>query len=156
MKKYSLLLFFCFLPFMGVAQVDLPQNEVIYIELPEALPTLSELKPLIPSIHFTLTDPDIFAKNEKREINMLGMVAREKQLQQRRGDYETPNFRREKKEGSLQISDNVHLYSRGSNYDFYTGKLKNPVYEEMQARLFNGIYRSYHDRSNYYYSPFIR
>lgn len=156
MKRFFLFLCFCSLPLVGIAQEDIFQNEVIYIELPDIPPSLSDLSPLVPPSHFNLTDPDIFGKDEKREINMLGIVEREKRLQERRREYETPLFSQEKKEGTLQIKDNVHLYSRGSNYDFYTGKLKNPVYEEMRARLFTDVYRSYNTGGNYYYSPFIR
>ena len=157
MKKYFLFLFLGSFPFIGISQEDFySQSEGIYIELPEAPPSLSRLSPLVPSMHFNLTEPDIFGKNEKREINMLGLVAREKHLQEMRNEYETPIFRHEKKEGTFQVSDNVQLYSRGSNYDVFTGKLKNPVYQEMQARLYNSVYRSYYGGRNYYYSPFIR
>lgn len=156
MKKYFLFIFFSTLSYLGTAQVDFSEDESIYIGLPEVRPSLTELSPTVPSMHFDLADADIFKTNDKREINMLGIVAREKSLQQRRQEYETPVFQREKKEGTFQVSDNVHLYSRGSNYDFYTGKLKNPVYQEMQARLFNAAYRSYYNGRNYYYSPFIR
>lgn len=159
MKNYYLILSFCMFSFLGTAQEDFAQDESFFIGSLDIPPALSELSPEIPELHFNLTDANIFRKDEKREINMLAIVAREKRFQERQQEYETPTFRRKKKEGAIQVSDNVHLYNRGSNYDFYTGKLKNPVYQEMQARLFNDVYRSnYNPYNSYnrYYSPFLR
>lgn len=154
MKKIILLCAILF-PFLGTAQ-EIPNTD-FFIGIPDAnIPEIPALPMEIPFTQFDLPEVNIFARNEKREVNMLGIMSREKQLRERRGEYETPAFFTRRKESSFQIKDNVHLYNRGSNYDFYTGKLKNPVYQEMQARLFNDIYTPYYYRRNPYYSPFFR
>ena len=155
MKKFFLLPVLLCICVSASAQ-EFSQDEGFYIGTLDVPPALSRLNPVIPERHFNLTVPDIFRKNEKREINMLGIVEREKRFQESIAEYETPSFLRERKEGSLQISDNVHLYNRASNYDFYTGKLKNPVYKEMEAHLFNDFYRLNYGRRYPYFTPFIR
>lgn len=155
MKKYFILsVIFCIS--LSARAQEFSQNEGFYIGTRDVPPALSRLNPVIPERHFNLTVPDIFRKDEKREINMLGIVERERRFQESIAEYETPSFLKERNEGSLQISDNVHLYNRASNYDFYTGKLKNPVYQEMEAHLFNDFYRRQYNRRYPYFSPFIR
>ena len=160
MKNLFLLSILLCLSLSGSAQ-EFSSGEVnFFIGARDLPPALTKLKPLLPEGHFELTDPDIFQKNQKREIHMLGLVERERRHRESIADYDTPSFYKHKKEGSLQISDNVHLYNRGSNYDYYTGKLKNPVYKEMEAHLFNDFYRMQYNRnrpsSSPYFSPFRR
>src|SRR5690606_33169050 len=124
MKTY-LLLCFILAPLLVTAQEDFYSG--LYIGIPEAdkreFPALSME---IPFPHFNLPEVNIFFRDEERKINMLGIVARERHLKEKYNEYETPNFLRKRNEGIHQVRDNVHLYNRASNYDFYTGKLKNP------------------------------
>ena len=156
MKKVFLILVFFCISLSSTAQENFSQNVDFYIGIRDISPALSRLTPIVPEKHFELTDSNIFPKDEERQINMLGIVERERRFQESIADYDTPSFYKPKKEGSLQFTDNVHLYNRASNYDYYTGKLKNPVYKEMEAHLFNDFYRFQYNRRNPYFSPFTR
>lgn len=135
------------------------EDQTVYIEMPEVNASLSFLAPDFEKQLFTLRDADIFKKNEKREVNMMAMMEKERIDRERslvELDSPMPTLSRGEK-NILQISNQVQMHNRGSNYDIYTGEKKIPAYKEMRAGLFNGYY-SPNVGGRYYapYSPFLR
>ncbi|GHA29847.1 hypothetical protein GCM10007103_08900 [Salinimicrobium marinum] len=135
------------------------EDHTVYIEMPEVNASLSFLAPNFEKQMFTLRDSDIFKKNEKREVNMMAMMEKERRDRERslvELDSPMPTLSRGEK-GIIQISNQMQMHNRGSNYDIYTGEKKIPAYKEMRAGLFNGYY-SPNVGGRYYapYSPFLR
>ena len=134
-------------------------EEISYLEIPEVNASLSFLAPEFGDQKFVLRSADIFKKNEKREVNMLAVMEKERQ---ERASYlvelesPLPTLSKDEK-GMIQITNQIQLHNRGSNYDPYTGEKKIPAYTEMRAGLFNGYY-SPNVGGRYYspYSPFLR
>ncbi len=167
MKIFTFLTFCFFFSFPGVAQefeasegyLVERENEAVYIDMPEINASLSFLAPDFEKQIFTLRDADIFRKNEKREVNMMAMMEKERRNKEQslvELDSPIPSLSRGEK-SIIQISNQVQMHNRGSNYDIYTGEKKIPAYKEMRAGLFNGYY-SPNVGGRYYapYSPFLR
>lgn len=137
------------------------ENESVYVDMPEINASLSFLAPDFEKQTFILRNADIFEKNQKREVNMMAMMEKERRSRERdivELDSPLPNLSRGEK-NIIQISNQIQMHNRGSNYDIYTGEKKIPAYTEMRAGLFNGFYspnvggRYY---SPYSYSPYLR
>ena len=92
MKNLFLLsLIFC-LSLPAAAQENSSKEVYFHIGTRDATPALSRLTPVIPESHFNLSDPNIFQKDEERQINMLGIVERERRLKESIAEYDTPSF----------------------------------------------------------------
>lgn len=120
-------------------------------------PSLSKMSSPIKDQKFSLTEINIFAKDQTRAVDMVAMMEMEKNYKPREVEIIFP-FQKAEKKSALEISEQVQFYDRSSNYDPYTGKLKNPVYEEMRSPLYNDLYSPFRSRrySPYGYSPFLR
>ncbi|MFD0975790.1 hypothetical protein [Salinimicrobium gaetbulicola] len=144
-KLFFLSLLFCSLT--GYSQ-EFSSEEGFYIGKREVTPSLSFLSEKVPASKFTLMEVN-FKKNEKREVNMMAVMERERY--ERESAYielENPAPRLGKFEtGVIQFSNEVRFHDRGSNYDIYTGKTKNPAYKEMRTGLFHGHYSPFTGRS---------
>lgn len=160
MKKWLISTFFALAALPGMAQVDYEQEETFLIGKLEINPSLSFLAPSTPPQKFKIREVDFSVKETKREVNMVALMEREKNIRKRTVELSSPfPSSPEKDKGALRISDDVHFYNRGSNYDFYTGKTKNAAYREMRAGLFRGVYAPNvggRYTSPYSYSPFLR
>lgn len=160
MKKWLICFCLGLITFPVLGQMDYEDEESLFIGPVEVNPSLSFLAPEIPSTNLTLLEVDFSQKEVKREVNMIAIMEKEKSRKPRAVDISSPFTRnRESSKGVFEVSDNVRFYNRGSNYDFYTGRTKNPAYREMQAGLFRGVYSPYvggRYRTPYYASPFLR
>ncbi|MFD2518492.1 hypothetical protein [Salinimicrobium flavum] len=159
MKRAFLIITFLLFSLAGFSQ-ELATGEGFYIGTLEVRPSLSYLAPQIPEGNFTLTEV-IFKKEVKREVNLVAMMERTRYEQESSYiELESPMPYLGKTEaGFIQITNQVRVHDRGSNYDIYTGKTKIPAYKEMRAGLFTGNYSPYTGRSYispYSYSPFLR
>lgn len=159
MKKLLLIFIFSLLTFSGFAQSDLEDVQNFLIgPLEIAPPSLSIKTSPIQKQKFTLREVNIFAKDEKREVDMVALMEVERNYKPREVDIDFA-FRQTEKKAVLELSENVQFFDRGSNYDPYTGKLKNPVYKEMRSPLYNDFYSPFRPRRYYSpfgYSPFLR
>lgn len=158
MKKLFLSIGFIFFSFAGIAQIDYEEEKTFLIGVQEVNPSLSFLAPEITSQNFQLTDANFMEIEEKREVNMVAMMEKEKNTKKRTVDLASPFPSNNKDQNVFQVSDNIQLYNRGSNYDYYTGKTKNPAYREMRTGLFRGVYAPNVGGRYYtpYSSPFLR
>lgn len=156
MKKLILLSSFFFLAHTTWAQQELSAEEGIFIDFGESSPMFSLMATDIFGEEFYLPEIDLFNPEYKKEVNMVALMERERRIKERKVDFDSPLLSRSRESGTFKISDNVHLYSRDSNYDPYTGKKKNAVYEEMRPYLFNDVYRGYYTRRSSFYNPYFR
>ncbi|WP_424493730.1 hypothetical protein [Salinimicrobium sp. GXAS 041] len=163
MKKFFFLIFFIVTSFSVFSQefgdkngylIERTEEVSNYIQMPEVNASLSFLSPDINKQEFTLRSADIFRKNEKREINMLAIMEQEKRDRESylvELDSPVPALSKGEK-GIIQVTNQIQLHNRGSNYDPYTGQKKIPAYTEMRAGLFNGYYSP--NVGGRYYSPY--
>ncbi|NJW54580.1 hypothetical protein, partial [Salinimicrobium oceani] len=138
-----------------------PASEGFYIGQKEIRPSLSLLAPDLPESKMTLTEID-WSREVKREVNLIAMMERERYEKERSSvELDAPIPTISKGEKSLiEVTNDIRIHDRSSNYDIYTGKKKIPAYEEMRVPLFSS---PYHTRSRvrgyvspYSYSPFLR
>ena len=152
MNKPLFLLFFLLTSVAGFSQEFQP-SEGFFIGTREVRPSLSFLAPEIPSQGLTLT-PIERVKKDKREVNLVAMMEKRRyEIESSYIELDSPLPALGKREQSIiQITNDVRIRDRGSNYDIYTGKKLIPAYNEMKPALFNGIYSPYTGRS--YLSPY--
>lgn len=160
MNKIFFLLIVLSIGATGFSQ-ELAAPEGFFIGQREIKPSLSLLAPEIPSQNLTLREVN-FNKEVKREVNLVAVM--EKQRYERESSYielESPLPRLSKfEQGMIDITNEVRMHDRSSNFDIYTGEKKIPAYEEMRVPLFSspihtrGRVRGY--VSPYTYSPFLR
>lgn len=157
MKKIFFLAILFFTGLSAYSQ-EFPREEGFYIGLPEINLSLSALAPEFKNQKFVLREADIFKKNVKREVNMMAMMEKERVERNRHiVELDAPVPTLNKREKSLiQVTNEIQMHNRGSNYDLYTGEKKIPAYQEMRAGLFNGYYRPSMGGRRYYspYSPY--
>ena len=158
MKNWFFLTIFLLAGLSAYSQ-EFPREEDFYIGLPEINLSLSALAPEFKNQKFVLREADIFKKNVKREVNMMAMMEKERVERNRHiVELDAPAPTLNKGEKSLiQVTNEIQMHNRSSNYDIYTGEKKIPAYQEMRAGLFNGYYRPYIGRRSYfspYYSPY--
>lgn len=140
---------------------ELAEPEGLFIGQREIRPSLSLLAPEVPSQNLTLREVN-FHKETKREVNLVAVM--EKQRHEKESSYvelESPVPGISKfEQGMIDITNEVRMHDRSSNFDIYTGQKKIPAYEEMRVPLFSnpihnrGRVRGY--VSPYTYSPFLR
>lgn len=160
MKKLIFLMFFSLCSLPGFAQVDYAQEEGFLIGDLEINPSLSFLSPPIPRGNFSLPEVDIFKKEEKRELDMVAMMEKERNYQTRSVDLSShlPKAAPAEKTG-VYFSNTRNFHDRDDNYDYFTGKTKNAAYREMRAGLFRGVYSPFvggRYTRPYSSSPFFR
>lgn len=140
---------------------ELAESEGLFIGQREIRPSLSLLAPEVPSQNLTLREVN-FHKERKREVNLVAVM--EKQRHEKESSYvelESPVPGISKfEQGMIDITNEVRMHDRSSNFNIYTGQKKIPAYEEMRVPLFSnpihnrGRVRGY--VSPYTYSPFLR
>lgn len=153
MKKLFLFIPVFFCAFSTIAQ-EVDSENGIYIGNIEVRPSLSFLAPEVPSQNLTLMEVN-WNKEVKREVNMMAVMEKtryEKENSYVELDFAAPSISPGEKK-LIEVTNELYHTERGSNYDIYTGKLKNPAYKEMRTGLFNGIYSSPY-RGRGYYSPY--
>jgi hypothetical protein len=125
------------------------------------VPSLSLLAPEVPSQNLTLREVN-FNKEVKREVNLMAVMEQERYERESRYielESPMPNISRFE-QGMIEVTNDFRIHDRSSNYDIYTGKKKNPAYEDMQVPLFSsplhsrGRVRGY--VSPYTYNPYLR
>lgn len=140
---------------------EFPASEGVYIGQREVRPSLSYLAPEVPSQNLSLREVN-WNREVKREVNLMAIMEKtryEKESSYVELDFAAPNITKGEK-SLIEVTNELYIHERGSNYDIYTGKLKNPAYKEMRAGLFNRAYSTpYIGRgysSPYSSSPFFR
>lgn len=167
MNKYLFLIFLS-ITTLGNAQelnssVQVPDFQETEFTSPEGLyikfgnmsrPSLSLLAPQFPESRMHLTEIN-WNREDKREVNLMAMMERER-YERERGyvELDAPMPTLGKAEKSLiEVTNDIRIHDRSSNYDIYTGKKKIPAYEEMRVPLFSSPYHS-RARVRGYVSPF--
>lgn len=160
MNKIVLFAGLLILSFSGNSQ-EFSAPEGFYIGRLEVRPSLSLLAPQLPESKFTLTEVN-FNKEQKREVNLIAMMEKERYAKEKSNiELESPMPGLTQGEKSLiQVTNEIRMHDRGSNFDIYTGEKKIPAYQEMRVPLFSSPYYS-RSRvrgyvSPYTYSPFLR
>ena len=160
MKRFFLIAGFIFFSLSGYSQ-EFSTPEGVYIGQREVRPSLSFLAPEVPSQNLTLREVN-WNREVKREVNLMAIMEKtryEKEQSYVELDFAAPNISKGEK-NLIEVTNELYIHDRGSNYDIYTGKLKNPAYKEMRTGLFNrGFSSPYIGRgysSPYFYSPFLR
>ncbi|GAB2770727.1 hypothetical protein [Salinimicrobium soli] len=159
MKKF-LYIFLTFIVGTTVYGQEVQGLESLAIQKKE-IPSLSFLAPQLPFPGLTLTEVDFSKKEVKREVNLVAMMER-KRFEQESSyiELESPFVGLSSGEKAMiEVTNGLHFHDRGSNYDYFTGKTKNPALREAQTGLFNGRYSPLTGQSNispYYYSPYLR
>lgn len=129
-------------------------SEGFYIGALEVRPSLSLLSPELPESKFTLTEVN-FSKEKKREVNIIAMMEQERY--ERESSYvelESPMPNLTKGEKTLiEVTNDIRIHDRSSNYDIYTGEKKIPAYQEMRVPLFSSPFYS-RSRARGYISPY--
>lgn len=160
MEKKKLFLFCIgsFLTALGFGQ-EFQSTEGISIGSRERIHSLSILTPELSSGSLTLMEVN-FNKEIKREVDFVA-VMEEKRHEQESSyiqlESPVPTISSFEKQ-MIQMSNDLNMHQRGSNYDMYSGKKKIPAYEEFRAD-FVPLYSPYSRRrgSPYIrYSPFFR
>lgn len=160
MKKLFFLLGFIFFSIGGNSQ-EFSASEGFFIGRQEVRPSLSLLTTELPETKMTLTEID-WRREKKREVNFVAMMELERHEKEKgKVELDAPMPTLSKGEKSLiEVTNDIRIHDRSSNYDIYTGQKKIPAYEEMRVPLFSS---PYHSRSRvrgyvspYSYSPFLR
>lgn len=140
---------------------ELSGSAGIYIGSLEVRPSLSMLTPEFPESRLTLTEVN-FNKVEKREVNLVAMMEQEryeKESSYVKLDSPMPTLSKGEK-ALIEVTNELRMHDRGSNFDIYTGEKKIPAYQEMRVPLFSSPYNSRAGVrgyvSPYNYSPFLR
>jgi hypothetical protein len=159
MKTLYILLALILLPVIGHAQEF--KDYSISMERLEIPPGLSLLAPPLPSQRLTLTEIN-WNKEVKREVNLSAIMEKaryEKEQSYVDLGFDAPTIGRSEKK-MIEVTNDLYIHERGSNYDIYTGEKKNPAYKEMRAGLFMRNYNAPFHGNGYaapnLYSSFLR
>lgn len=142
----------------GFEQVEISSPNQVFVDYTAIRPSLSMPVPQLPEMQFSITEVDFSKKIEKRQVNLVAMMERKRyEKEEALVELESPVPTISKGEKALiEISNEIRMHDRSSNFDIYTGQKKIPAYEEMQTPLFRrgfipragrgfispGIYRS--------------
>ncbi len=128
----------------------------------EVRPSLSMPVPQLPERKFTITEVDFSKKEVKRQVNLIAMMERKRYEKEKASvdlDSPMPDVSTGEK-ALIEITNDIRMRDRSSNFDIYTGQKKIPAYEEMQTPLFRRNYSPYSGRGyispNSYYNPYLR
>ncbi len=144
------------------SQLELPPLEEIFIGIKEVRPALSMPVRQLPEREFTITEVDFSKKEIKRQVNLVAMMERKRyEKEQASVDLDSPMPDLSTGEKALiEITNDIRMRDRSSNFDIYTGQKKIPAYEDMQTPLFRRNYSPYSGRGyispNSYYNPYLR
>ncbi|WP_029033437.1 hypothetical protein [Salinimicrobium terrae] len=158
MNRIVLLVSIIFISFSGQAQ-EFSNSEGFYIGALEIRPSLSVLAPEFPDSRFTLTEVNFNKKAEKREVNLIAMMEQERYEKEKAiVELESPMPTLSTGERTLlEVTNQIRIHDRSSNFDIYSGEKKIPAYQEMQVPLFSNPYysrtRGRGFVSPYFYSP---
>lgn len=160
MKRIVLLVSIIFMSYNASAQ-EFSNSEGFYIGDLELRPSLSLLAPELPESKFSLAEVN-FNKETKREVNLIAMMERQR-YEKEQGivelDAPMPSLGTGEK-ALIQVTNDLRIHDRSSNFDIYTGEKKIPAYQEMKAPILsNPFYSRSRVRgyiSPYSYSPFLR
>lgn len=143
-------------------QLELFSSEEIFIGPWETQrPALSMPVPQLPERDFSISEVNFDKKEEKRQVNLIAMMERKRyEKEEALVDLDSPLPTLSTGEKALiEITNEIRMHDRSSNYDIYTGKKKIPAYEEMQTPLFRRNF-PYSGRSyispGVYYNPYLR
>jgi hypothetical protein len=143
-------------------QMELPPLENIFIRVKEVRPSLAMPVRQFPEREFTITEVDFSKKEVKRQVNLIAMMERTRyEKEEALVDLDSPLPDVSTGEKALiEITNDIRMRDRSSNFDIYTGKKKIPAYEEFQTPLFRRNYAPYSGRGyispNVYYNPYLR
>ncbi|WP_324719253.1 hypothetical protein [Salinimicrobium sp. HB62] len=140
-------------------QLEFSPFEEITIGLKEVRPSLALPLPQLPEREFTIREVDFTRKEVKRQVNLIAMMER-KRYEKEKGSVDLDSPMPDVSTGEkalIEITNDIRMRDRSSNFDIYTGQKKIPAYEEMQTPLFRRNYSPYSGRGyispNVYYSP---
>ncbi len=160
MKKLLLLTGFL-LTISGYSQ-EFDTSESIYIGAREVRPSLSMPVREFSESKFTLMEVNFDKKDEKRQVNLIAMMEQQR-FEKEKGivEMESPMPGLSTGEKSLiEVTNDIRIHDRSSNFDIYTGKKKIPAYEEMQSPIFRQGYTPFSRRRygspGVYYNPYLR
>ncbi len=143
-------------------QIDFPLPEKLFLPSRQVRPSLSMPVNIFPENNFSLPEVNFNKKEVKRQVNLVAMMERSRyEKEQASVELESPMPNLSTGEKALiQVTNEIRMQDRSSNFDIYTGKKKIPAYEEMRVPLFSN---PYHSRSKagiyvspYNYSSFLR
>lgn len=126
--------------FIGTREVRRPSLSLLATEFPESNMILTEIN---------------WNRESKREVNLIAMMERERYENERSSvELDSPVPTISKGEKSLiEVTNEIRMHDRSSNFDIYTGQKKIPAYEEMRVPLFSSPYRT-RSRARGYISPY--
>ncbi|MCY2686897.1 hypothetical protein [Salinimicrobium sp. TH3] len=160
MKKL-LLLTGLFLTICGYSQ-EFDTSKSLYIGAREVRPSLSKPVKELSESKFTLMEVNFDKKDEKRQVNLIAMMEQQR-FEKEKGivEMESPMPGLSTGEKSLiEVTNDIRIHDRSSNFDIYTGKKKIPAYEEMQSPIFRQNYTPFSRRRygspGVYYNPYLR
>ena len=144
-------------------QLELPPLEDIFIGIREVRPGLSMPVPQFPEREFTITEVDFSKKEVKRQVNLVAMMERKRYEKEKASvdlDSPLPDVSTGEK-ALIEITNDIRMRDRSSNFDIYTGKKKIPAYDEMSVPLFRSSFNSRSGVRGYvspagYYNPYLR
>lgn len=147
----------------ALEEVEETLRESYFIGPWKSQPRLSIPVRELPEMDFSIREVDFSQRKDKRQVDLVAMMER-KRYEKEKGivelDSPTPNLATGEKT-LLQVTNDIRMNDRSSNFDFYTGQKKIPAYEEMRVPLFRSPYYSRsgvraHVSPNVYFNPYLR
>ncbi|MGI0107123.1 hypothetical protein [Salinimicrobium sp. WS361] len=149
-------------PFPEFDQANFPALEEVFIRYTRIQPGLSVPVNHFPENQFSLKEISFDKKVQKRQVNLISMMEKERYAKEAAlVEMESPAPTIGKGEKALiEVTNDIRIHDRSSNYDIFTGQKKIPAYEEMRSPILQSPYRSRSGVrayvSPYYDSPFLR
>lgn len=143
-------------------QIEFSVFEEVYVGFREVRPSLSVPVKQFPENQFSLKEISFDKKEQKRQVNLISMMERSRYEKEKAlVELESPMPTLSAGEKALiEVTNEIRIHDRSSNYDIFTGQKKIPAYEEMRVPLFSSPYHSGSRArgyiSPYPYSPFLR
>lgn len=116
----------------------------------------------LPEFKFTLMEVNFDKKVEKRQVNLISMMEQQRYEKEKaivELESPMPDLRTGEKT-LIEVTNDIRIHDRSSNFDIYTGQKKIPAYEEMQTPLFRQNFNPYSRRGysspSFYYNPYLR
>ena len=143
-------------------QMEMASSEDTFVGKREVRPSLSMPVRQLPEREFTISEVDFTKKEVKRQVNLIAMMEKSRYEKERASvdlDSPMPDVSTGEK-ALIEITNDIRMRDRSSNFDIYTGKKKIPAYEEFQTPLFSRSFSPYSGRGyispNVYYNPYLR
>ena len=160
MRKSLFLLCTAFFSVFATAQEFAPQSglslnaeeekQIFFLPLLE-MPVFSIYRTEIRTLDFRLTEVKFTKGTDKRSVDFIARMEEEKAYREKvaSNSYHFRGLSKDQKQ-ILTISKGLKLYNRDSNYDPFTGEIKNPAYQELRS----GTYNTGHPIFENYYGPY--